>query len=187
MENRSLGELKGFRMPRRYRAVALTIWPGLAQIWLGQEALGLLLGVCFASTLNLAIVSRWIWKEAFAPGWSDFFLILAVAWWLASVAYTLWWVGVCHPDRHRAEIDRLYREAQEAYLQGRWRDSKRRLERILAWDETDADALMQLATLYQRTDQPDLARQALQQCLQLKQGEKWRWEIQQALARLGSK
>ena len=118
MENRSLGQLKGFRMPRRYRAVALTIWPGLAQIWLGQEALGLLLGVCFASTLNLAIVSRWIWREAFAPGWSDFFLILAVAWWLASVAYTLWWVGVCHPDRHRAEIDRLYREAKRLICRG---------------------------------------------------------------------
>ena len=174
-------------MRSRYKAVVLATWPGLAQIWLGQEFLGLFLGICFASALNLAIVSRWIWKEVFATGWSDFFLILALAWWLAGVAYTLWWVGMCHPERHRIEIDRLYREAQEAYLQGRWRDSRRRLERILAWDETDADALMQLATLYQRTDQPDLARQALHQCIQLKQGEKWRWEIQQALATLGGK
>ncbi len=35
-------------MGKRYRAVALAVWPGLAQIWLGQEALGLLLGACFA-------------------------------------------------------------------------------------------------------------------------------------------
>jgi tetratricopeptide (TPR) repeat protein len=187
MQNGLLGEVTGFRVGKRYRAVALAVWPGLAQIWLGQEALGLLVGVCFASTLNLAIVSRWIWREVFAAGWSDFFLIVALAWWVASLAYTLWWIAICHPDRHRAEIDRLYREAQEAYLQGRWRDSRGRLERILAWDETDADALMQLATLYQRTDQPDLARHALQQCLQLREGEKWRWEIQQALARLGGK
>jgi tetratricopeptide (TPR) repeat protein len=187
MGNGSLEEGTGFRMRKRYRAVALAVWPGLAQIWLGQEALGLLVGVCFASTLNLAIVSRWIWREVFAPGWSDFFLVVAGAWWLASLAYTLWWIAICHPDRHRLEIDRLYREAQEAYLQGRWRDSRRRLERILAWDETDADALLQLATLYQRTDQPDLARHALQQCLQLREGENWRWEIQQALARLGGK
>ena len=118
MEIGSLGEVKGFRMPKRYRAVALTIWPGLAQIWLGQEALGLLLGVCFASTLNLAIVSRWIWKEVFAPGWSDFFLILASAWWLASLAYTLWWIGICHPDRHRAEIDRLLPGGARGILAG---------------------------------------------------------------------
>jgi tetratricopeptide (TPR) repeat protein len=187
MGNRSLVETKGLRVPRRVRAVGLAIWPGLAQVWLGQEVLGLFLGVCFAWSLNLAIVSRWIWTEVLAPGWSDFFLIVASAWWLASLAYTVWWIAICHPDRHRAEIDRLYREAQEAYLQGRWRDSKRKLERILSWDETDADALLQLATLYQRTDRPDLARQALQQCLQLRQGEKWRWEIQQALARLGGK
>ena len=187
MGNRPLEPGKRLRMPKRYRVVGLTIWPGLAQIWSGQEVLGLLLGVCFASTLNLAIVSRWIWKEVFAPGWMDFFVTLAALWWLASLVYTIWWVGVCHPDRHRVEIDRLFREAHEAYLQGRWRDSKRRLEQILARDETDADALMQLATLYGRTDQPDLARQTLQQCLQLKAGAKWRWEIGQALARLGGK
>jgi len=187
MGNQLTNQRTEFRIRKRYRTVALAIWPGLAQIWLGQEALGLLVGVCFAGSLNLAIVSRWIWKEVFAPGWSDFFLIVALAWWVAGLAYTVWWIAICHPDRHRAEIERLLREAQEAYLQGRWRASRRRLERILAWDETDADALMQLATVYQRTDQPDLARHTLQQCLQLREGEKWRWEIQQALARLGGK
>ena len=55
-------------MPRRFRIVALSVWPGLAQIWSGQEVLGLLLGLFFASALNLAIVSRWIWIEAFATG-----------------------------------------------------------------------------------------------------------------------
>ena len=34
-------------MPRRFRIVALSVWPGLAQIWSGQEVLGLLLGVIF--------------------------------------------------------------------------------------------------------------------------------------------
>ena len=61
-----------------------------------------------------------------------------------SFGYTIWWVGLCHPDRHRQEIERLFREAHEAYLQGRWSESKKRIERILARDETDADALMQL-------------------------------------------
>jgi hypothetical protein len=174
-------------MPRRFRIVALSIWPGLAQIWSGQEVLGLLLALFFASALNLGIVSRWIWNEAFAPGWSDFLATLAFFSWLTSLGYTVWWVGLCHPDRHRHEIEKLFREAHELYLQGRFSDSRRRLERILARDETDADALMQLGTLYLRTEQPILARRTFQQCLQLGEGVKWRWEIQQALARLDEK
>jgi tetratricopeptide (TPR) repeat protein len=172
-------------MPRRFRIVALSIWPGLAQIWSGQEVLGLLLALFFASTLNFAVVSRWIWKEAFAPGWPDFLVSLAVVSWLTSLGYTVWWVGVCHPDRHRQEIERLFREAHESYLQGRWAESKRRIEQILARDETDADALMQLGTLYARAQQPSQARHAFLQCLESKNGAKWRWEIQQALGRLG--
>jgi hypothetical protein len=171
-------------MPKRVRIVALSAWPGLAQVWSGQEVLGLLLGMLFASSLNLAIVSRWVWTEAFATGWSDFLAAAAVLSWVLSFAYTVWWVGMCHPDRHRQEIERLFREAHEAYLQGRWLDAKTRIERILARDEGDADALMQLGTLYARTREPALARRAFRQCLELSRGSKWAWEIERALARL---
>ena len=174
-------------MPRRFRIVALSIWPGMAQIWSGQEILGLLLGLFFASAVNLAIVSRWIWIDAFATGLSDFLATLAGFSWLMSFGYTVWWIGLCHPDRHRQEIERLFREAQEAYLQGRWSESKKRIERILARDESDADALMQLGSLYVRTREPSMARRAFVQCLESSQGAKWRWEIQRALARLGEK
>jgi hypothetical protein len=174
-------------MPRRFRIVALSVWPGLAQIWSGQEVLGLFLGFFFASAVNLAIVSRWIWIDAFATGLSDFLATLAGFSWLMSFGYTVWWIGLCHPDRHRQEIERLFREAQEAYLQGRWSESKKRIERILARDETDADALMQLGSLYLRTREPSMARRAFLQCLESSQGAKWRWEIQRALARLSEK
>jgi Tetratricopeptide repeat len=180
-------EAKDSSMQRRFRIVALSFWPGLAQIWLGQEVLGLLLAALFGSTLNLAIVARWIWTDAFTPGWSEFLGILALVSWLASLGYTVWWVGLCHPARHRHEIDKLFRQAHESYLQGRWSDARRRLEQILARDESDADALMQLATLYLRTEQPNLARRTFQQCLQSSGGAKWRWEIEQALARLVEK
>jgi hypothetical protein len=171
-------------MPRRVWIGILAIWPGLAQIWIGQEVLGLILAALFAATLNLSIVARWIWTDAFAPGWSGILATGAILTWLASFAYTWWWVWLCHPERHRLEIDRLFRDAVEAYLQGRWNDSRKRIERILTMDETDADALLHLGTLYIRMDQPAQARRALRQCLELEGGSKWRWEIQQALARL---
>src|SRR4051794_27394964 len=60
-------------VPRRLWIAALGIWPGLPQIWSGQEVLGLILATLFAATLNLAVVARFIWTESFAPGWAGFF------------------------------------------------------------------------------------------------------------------
>jgi tetratricopeptide (TPR) repeat protein len=171
-------------VPRRSWIGLLTVWPGLAQVWTGQEILGLILAALFATSLNLAIVARWIWSEAFATGWSEIFASLALLTWLASFAYTIWWVWLCHPERHRREIERLFRDAMEAYLQGRWNDSRKRIERILAMDETDADALLHLGTVYVRLQQPSMARRAFRQCLEQEGGAKWKWEIQQALKQL---
>lgn len=171
-------------VPKRLWIAALSVWPGLAQIWMGQEVLGLILAALFAATLNLAVVARFVWVEAFAPGWGAFLTALAATSWLASLGYTVWWVLLCHPSGHRGAIDRLYREAMEAYLCGRFLEARQRLERIVAVDESDADALMQLGTLFVRTEQPALARRAFRQCLELEGGAKWRWEIQQSLGRL---
>jgi hypothetical protein len=147
-------------MTRQVRIVALSFWPGLAQIWSGQEILGILLGLFFAAALNVAVMGRWIWLEALPSGWAAFFATLAGVTWLASLCYTIWWVRFCHPER-------------------------RRIERILTMDESDSDALMQLGTLYLRMHQPTSARRAFRQCLESKHGAKWRWEIQQALVGLG--
>jgi len=175
-------------MPRRVWIAALSVWPGLPQVWSGQEILGLILASWFAAMLNLALVTRFLWTEwteSVAAGSSAFFLALAILTWWAALGYTLWWVWRCHPERHRAEIDQLYRAATESYLQGRWNEARQQFEQILAMDETDADALMQLGTLFARTEQPALARRTFRQCLELEAGAKWRWEIGQALARLG--
>jgi tetratricopeptide (TPR) repeat protein len=171
-------------MPRRLWLVLLSFWPGLPQIWAGQEILGMILGGLFAVTLNLAILSRTLWTELFAPGMVAFFAALAALSWLLALGYTLWWVGSCHPERYRDDIDTLYRQALEHYLQGRWNDARKLYEEILTLDETDADALVQLGFLFLHTDQPSLARRAFRQCLELEGGSKWRWEISQALARL---
>ena len=130
-------------MPKRLWIAGLSVWPGLAQIWAGQDVLGLILAVAFAATLNLALVARFIWTEALAPGWGPFLALMAVATWVASLGYTLWWVWLCHPEGHRAEIDRLYRDATESYLQGSFIEARRRFEEILAMDDNDADARYQ--------------------------------------------
>lgn len=171
-------------MPKRFWIVALSAWPGLAQIWSGQEALGLAVAGLFATLLNLSVASGLIWTEAFGPGWSGFFGALALCVWAGAFAYTLWWSWAKHPIGHRAEIDRLFREATEAYLRGHWQDARGRFERIVEMDEGDADALMQLGTLFVRSEQPALARRSFRRCLESEGGAKWRWEIQQVVNRL---
>jgi tetratricopeptide (TPR) repeat protein len=136
----------------------------------------------FAGALNLAVVGRWVWVEAFAPGWLVFFAALASGTWAMTLAYTGWWLWRCHPERHLAEIDRLFREAMELYLQGKWRDSIQRCEEILARDESDAEALLQIGLVRLRAGQPLLARQAFRDCLKTERGAQWRWEIEHALA-----
>ncbi len=174
-------------MPRRNWVLALCLWPGLPQIWTGQDALGLMLAALFAVTLNLALVTRYIWTDMLGPGMSPFVVALAACTWLAALVYTLWWVWRCHPTRFQETIDQYYREAIEAYLQGRWNDARRRLEQILAIDDSDADALMQLGSLYARTDQAEQARRTFRQCLDLEGGSKWRWEIERALILMQSR
>lgn len=171
-------------MPRRFWMALLSFWPGLAQVWMGQEVLGLILAALFACAANAAIITHLVWTDALPAGWPAFFASVAALTWAGTLAYTVLWVGICHPEHHRDEIEQLFREAQEHYLQGRWDDTRNRLETILARDENDVDALMQLATLYVRLQQPQLARRTYRQCLDLDGGVKWRWEIQQALARL---
>src|SRR5690349_14370509 len=116
-------------MPRRFWIAALSLWPGLPQLWAGQEALGLVLAALFAATLNLALVGRFLWTDWLGHGWPAACFGLAAATWAAGLGYSLWWVWRCHPERHRAEIDRLFREGVEHYLLGRWDEARRRFER----------------------------------------------------------
>lgn len=173
-------------MSKRWCLAALSVWPGLPQVWLGEELLGLALAGLFAVALNLALAARFLWTEALDPTWAQFVGALAAATWALSLAYTLWWLWRCHPEPHRETIDHHFRAAVELYLQGRWAESRRRLEQALALDENDADAWMQLGTLHVRTDRADEARVAFRQCLSVDPSAKWRWEVEEALARLGA-
>jgi hypothetical protein len=171
-------------MPRRFWLIALSAWPGLAQIWTGQEVMGLIVAALFAVALNLAVLGSAVWTELLPPGALTFLTALAAMTWLTTLAYTVWWLWLCHPHRHRAEIDRLFREALELYLRGRWVEARDRCEAILTRNENDVEALLQLGLIHVRTGQSELARHTLRQCLEIDGGSRWKWEIQQTLRRI---
>jgi hypothetical protein len=153
----------------------------LAQIWTGQEVLGLILASVFAITVNAALISQWVWLEAATPSSRAFLYLAGALSWLFSMIYTIWWSWRCHPEQHRAEVEKLIRDALQYYLQGRWNEARLCCEQVLCRDESDADALMQLGMIHLRAGHPTLARQTFRQCLETEAGSKWRWEINQVL------
>ncbi len=171
-------------MPKRYWLVTLSAWPGLAQIWSGQEVMGFIISGVFTLALNASLLGNLVWTDFLSPGMSGFLTALATMTWLTTLAYTAWWLWRCHPERHRAEIDQLFREALELYLRGCWVEARNRCEMILSRNENDAEALLQLGLIHTRTGQNDLARQNLLHCLELEGGRRWKWEIHQTLQRL---
>lgn len=171
-------------MPARPWIALFSLWPGLAQIWTGQELLGIFFATLFTLSVNACVISTCIWTSLIPASWFPFCASLAATTWLAAMGYTIWWGWRCHPDKHRVEIERLFRESFELYLQGRWSEARARCEAILARDETDADCLFQLGLIYAHGGHPELARQSFRQCLDLESGARWRWEIGQTLKRL---
>jgi tetratricopeptide (TPR) repeat protein len=171
-------------MPQRFALATLSLWPGLAQIWTGQEVLGLILAAVFTASLDLALLGGLLWTDWLPPGAVPFLAATAALTWLATLGYTLWWLWRCHPERHRVEIERLFRESLDHYLHGRWNEARRCCEAILTRDEDDVEAVLQLAYIHARTGRPDLARHAFHQCLQTDPNGKWRWEVKRALARI---
>ena len=171
-------------LPRRYWLVLLSAWPGLAQIWTGQEVMGLITAAVFALALNHSLLGSFVWTEFLPSQLVTFLTAMAAITWTTTLAYTAWWLWRCHPERHRAEIDQLFREALELYLRGRWVESRNCCEAILVRNENDVETMLQLGLIHARTGQTDLARQTFRHCLELDGGSRWKWEIQQAIKQI---
>lgn len=174
-------------MSKRIGLAVLSVWPGLPQICSGHEVAGLAIATCFAVLVNSALVATFVWTEALGSGWLWALWLSAGGLWLASASATGWWLWRRHPERFRQVNDELYREAIDQYLKGHWSEARWRLAKILGADRTDCDALIHLGTLHRHTGQPEEARRLLRRCRELDTEGKWRWEIQEELARLGER
>ena len=168
---------------RRWLPV-LALWPGLAQIWCGQEWLGLILATVFTLNLNAALLTSLLWTEAAPSTTVSFFVVCCAATWLLAMGYSVWWGWRWHPDQHAAQIEKLYRDGFNHYIQEHWNESRRACEQLLTLNEADVDALHLLGMSLSRLGHGDLARRAFRECMQIPEGKKWGWEIERELQRL---
>lgn len=160
------------------------IWPGLPWLWLRGSLSGLVLALAFAVSVDVAILTTFIW-----PGlvelplslglWTAVAAIWLVATVSASAAFPLPLVTV-----RREASDPLFAEARDAYLARDWARAEARLRALLDIAPTDGEAQLLLATLFRRTGRTNEARKALEQLARSDSGLPWRAEIAAELRRL---
>jgi hypothetical protein len=157
------------------------VWPGLPWLWLRGSRLGLVLALAFALTLDIAVVTTWIWPELVElpfklAVWSGIGIV-----WLLATASAVSTFPPPVPLRRDATIDRLFVEARDAYLARDWLTAEARLEALLARAPTDGEAQLLFATLLRRAGRAAEARTALDKLSQSDAGLPWRSAIAREL------
>jgi tetratricopeptide (TPR) repeat protein len=162
------------------------VWPGLPWLWLRGSRLGLVLALAFAVTVDVAVLTTFIWPELTGLGFSIGLWTATAAVWLVSTASA---VSTFPPPipRVRAEAaDGLFTQARDAYLARDWLAAEAHLEALLAIAPTDGEAQLLWATLLRRVGRTAEAREALAKLSRSDSGGRWRAAIDREIALLDS-
>jgi hypothetical protein len=160
------------------------LWPGLPWLWLRGSLMGFVLAAAFAVTLDMAVLSTWIWSELLG-------LPFQIAAWAATAAiWLVATVSACSafppPLRlgRNAETDAAFVKARDAYLAHDWLRAETRLRELLEIAPTDGEAQLLLGTLLRRVGRFDEARDALEKLSRSDVGRPWQAAVEQELRRL---
>jgi len=153
------------------------VWPGLPWLWLRGSMAGLVLATAFAITLDVAIVTTFIW-----PGLVELPLTIG-CWtaaglvWLASTVSALAAFPAALASPPPAEVDPLFIRARDDYLARDWLTAEIRLREVLDASPTDGEAQLLLGTLLRRVGRLEEARAALEKLAASDSGIPWRQAI----------
>lgn len=172
----------------RLAAIWMCFWPGLARLWLRGQWSGLLSAILFAASLNLALVTTFVWTDLVGSTFPRFaWLVISVVW-LVTAWRSFWSLPkLSSPDFDSSLIEDLFLQAQTEYLCGPGPEAESLLRRILRINPEDVDTRLMLATLYRHTRRLDEARSQLKMIQQQPGSGKWYMEVQrehQLLSRL---
>ena len=160
------------------------LWPGLPWLWLRGSLPGLVVAVGFALTLDVAVLTTWIWSDLIElPARLAVWVATAVIWGLATVSALSAFPPPLAAGRD-AESDTLYVKARNAYLAHDWLTAEATLRTLLQRDSTDGEAQLLLGTLLRRVGRFDEARAALDQLSRADSGRLWQSAIVRELARI---
>jgi hypothetical protein len=149
------------------------LWPGLPWVWLRGSLTGLVVALGFAVTLDVAVVTTWIWTDLIGLPSTVAVWSAAVALWLMATASAVSSFPPPIPVGRIPDADRLFVAARNAYLARDWAGAEARLEQLLTIAPTDGEAQLLKATLLRRVGRLEESRSALEQLARSDSGAVW--------------
>ena len=172
----------------------LTVWPGLARLWLRGQWSGLAEAIGFGGLLQLALLVTFVWPQLISrelPVWTapTGAWVLVVGLWVAGTRSALDLRRQLARDAQGdpAAVEPLLRQVQTEYLRGHWIESETLLRKLLCQRPADVEAQLLLATLYRRTKRYQEAREQLDDLTRLPAAARWVDEIERELRQLENK
>ena len=171
---------------------AADFWPGLPQLWVRGSWAGLAVAVVFttlANTLLLAIgvFHDWMTTNLILIGLSTLAISWLIAWWQSrnwrlalqreggSPMGGSKEAGVTEKEEEQRE--RLFREAQQLYLNNDWVRTEQLLLVLLKQDSRDVESRLMLCTLWQHQGRLAEAGRQLDRLDRLEAASHWQYEI----------
>lgn len=156
----------------RRPSFVLRLWPGGTLLWQDGAWYGLMLAVGFGVLLNLALLTTLIWTDVVDA------TVRAVAWLLIGVIWLAWLAASGqHATDEETDPEPLFQRAITEYLKGDWLAAERLLQRLLKFNDHDAEARLTLATMLRRTGRLDEAARQLDVLARQDNALKWAPEI----------
>lgn len=158
------------------------LWPGLPWVWLRGSLGGIVLALAFAVTLDVAMITTWIWTDLVD-------LPFKIAAWAGTAA--IWLLGTASalsafpppiPTGLDPAHDARFAQARDAYLARDWVGAEHRLRDLLRDAPTDGEAQLLLGTLLRRAGRLPEARAALEALARSDAGLPWRAAIARELS-----
>ena len=162
------------------------VWPGMPWLWLRGSRLGLVLALAFAVTVDVAVVTTFIWPELIGFGFSIGMWTAAAAIWLIATASAVSSFPPPIPRPRAAAADALFIQARDAYLARDWLAAEAHLHALLAIAPTDGEAQLLWGTLLRRVGRTAEARAALAKLSRSDSGSRWHAAIDRELQLLDS-
>jgi len=158
------------------------LWPGLPWLWLRGSAPGFILAAAFGVTLNVAMVTTWVWTDLVdlpfrIAAWAG-----AAAIWMLATASAVSAFPPPIPRGRSPSVDALFEEARNCYLARDWVGAEQRLRDLLRLAPTDGEAQLLLGTLLRRVGRLPEARGALEALARSDAGAPWRGAISREMS-----
>lgn len=162
------------------------VWPGMPWLWLRGSRLGLILALAFAVTIDVAVLTTFIWPELIGFGFAIGIWTATGAIWLISTASAVSSFPPPVPRTRAAAAEALFIQARDAYLARDWLAAETHLHALLAIAPTDGEAQLLRGTLLRRVGRTAEAREALAKLSRSDSGGRWQAAIEREMALLDS-